>query len=117
MSASRTTVRLIATFVASAALVGAAALPALADGGGHDRDKGRSFSYGYRSHVVGSYHDHVGDRDRDRDGDRDRNRGWSGDRGTARLRDHFGGWDRNRGRHHGWFGDRHWHHDHHVGRR
>ncbi|MFD7482038.1 hypothetical protein [Streptomyces mirabilis] len=41
MSVSRKAVRLIATCVATGALVGAAAMPALAAGGGHDRDNGR----------------------------------------------------------------------------
>ncbi|MFE2566868.1 hypothetical protein [Streptomyces mirabilis] len=86
MSVSRTTVRLIAICMASGALVGAAAMPALADQGGHDRDSGRSYSYRHTSDAV------RGDRDHDRD------------------RDRFG--DRDRDRRHGWYGDQHRHHDH-----
>ncbi|MFJ9863395.1 hypothetical protein [Streptomyces sp. NPDC101165] len=121
MSVSRTTVRLIATFVASGALIGAAAMPALAAGGDHDRDNGMSYSHSYRS---GHHHDdHFGDRGWDRgrgwDGDRgwdghrgwDRSRGWDGDRGWDR------GWDRDQGRHHGWYSDRHRDHDRYFGHR
>jgi hypothetical protein len=89
MSVSRTTVRLIATCVASGALVGAAAMPALAAGADHDRDNGRSYS-----------HSHWSDHDRDgRFGDRDR------------------GWDRGQGRHHGWYSHRHHDHDRYPGHR
>lgn len=87
MSVSRTTVRLIATWVASGALVGVAAMPALAAGHGHDRDHGRSYS-----------HSHRGDRDR-HFGDRNR------------------GWDRDQGRHHGWYSERHRDHDRYFGHR
>lgn len=106
MSVSRTTVRLIATFVASGALVGAAALPALAAGAGHDRDGGRAYSHsrGDDRDRDGRFGDH--DRDRDRgwhrwDHDRDRDRGWhrGWDRRWDRRWDRD--WDRDRGWHHG----------------
>ncbi|MFE2095891.1 hypothetical protein [Streptomyces sp. NPDC059468] len=119
MSVSRTTVRLIATFVASGALVGAAAMPALAAGADHDRDNGRSYSHGYRSdrHHDGHFGDRDWDRgrdwDRDRDRDWDRGRGWDGDRGWGRDRDR----DRDRGWHHGWYPDRHRDHDRYFGHR
>ncbi|MFE2699172.1 hypothetical protein [Streptomyces mirabilis] len=74
--------------MASGALVGAAAMPALADQGGHDRDIGRSYSYRHISDAVRGDRDHDHDRDRDRFGDRDRDR------------------------RHGWYGDQHRHHDH-----
>ncbi|GAA5006718.1 hypothetical protein [Streptomyces siamensis] len=120
MSVSRTTVRLIATFVATGALVGAAAMPALAAGAGHDRDNGRGYSHSDRGDR---HHDgHFGDRDRgwdrgehrgwDRDRhhrwDRDRHHGWDRDRDRDRGWHH--GWDRDR--HHGWDRDRGWHHGH-----
>ncbi|MFF8425812.1 hypothetical protein ACF07Y_11695 [Streptomyces sp. NPDC016566] len=121
MSVSRTTVRLIATFVASGALVGAAAMPALAAGADHDRDNGRSYSHGYRSdrHHDGHFGDRDWDRGRDWDRDRDRGRdwdrgrGWDGDRGWGRDRDR----DRDRGWHHGWYPDRHRDHDRYFGHR
>ncbi|MEU2926002.1 hypothetical protein ABZ636_13295 [Streptomyces sp. NPDC007251] len=98
MSVSRTAVRLIATCVASGALVAAAAMPALAAGGDHDRDNGRDYS-----HSRWSGHDHDG-----RFGDRDGGRhwGWHHDRGW------HSGWHR----HHGWYGE-HWGHDRYPGRR
>ncbi|MET7380697.1 hypothetical protein ABZT08_18060 [Streptomyces sp. NPDC005526] len=135
MSVSRTTVRLIATFVASGALVGAAAMPALAAGSGHDRDSGRGYSQSYRIE-----HDrHFGDRDRDGDRGRhhDRDRGRHHDRDHDRDWDHR--WDRrwnhrwdrdwdrrwdrdwdrrwDRGWHHGWYNDRRWDHDRYPGGR
>ncbi|MEU6575179.1 hypothetical protein [Streptomyces sp. NPDC046805] len=95
MSVSRTAVRLIATFVASGALVGAAALPALA--AGHDGDNGRSYS-----------HSSWGDDD-DRDGRfGDWDRGWHRDRDRDWDRGWHRGWPRNHGWHHGWYGHRHW---------
>ncbi|MFF8944385.1 hypothetical protein ACF1A5_19360 [Streptomyces sp. NPDC014864] len=117
MSVSRTTVRLIATFVASGALVGAAAMPALAAGSGHDRDSGRGYSQSYRSD-----HDrHYGDWDRDGDRDRGRHHDRDWDRRWDHRWDHR--WDRdwdhrwNRGWHHGWYNDRRWDHDRYPGRR
>ncbi|MFE1310567.1 hypothetical protein [Streptomyces sp. NPDC058755] len=107
MSVSRTTVRLIATCVASGALIGAAAMPALAAGADHDRDNGRSYSHSHRS---GYHHDgHFGDRDRGWGRDWDR-RGWD-DRGWGRGRDRDQGW------HHGWYSDRHRDHDRYLGHR
>ncbi|MGW1893565.1 hypothetical protein ACWCP6_25445 [Streptomyces sp. NPDC002004] len=111
MSVSRTTVRLIATCVASGALVGMAAMPALADGGSHDRDNGGSYS---RSHRPGdNWGDHHGDR----------NRGWYGDRYRDHRhlpygdRDRFGDWILGWGLQHGWHGDLHHGHNHYPGRR
>ncbi|MFJ2734857.1 MULTISPECIES: hypothetical protein [unclassified Streptomyces] len=119
MSVSRTALRLIATCVASGALVGAAALPALAAGADHDG--ARNLPQSQRADLFRIDHDndrddrhgHFGDRDRDRDdrhghfGDRDR------DRDRNRAWHH--GWYNNRPwyRHHGWYGDRH----HFPGRR
>jgi hypothetical protein len=103
MSVSRTTIRLIATCVASGALVGATAMPALASGVGHDRDNGRGYS-----------HSHWTDRDHDgRFGDRgrDRARGWDWGRGRDRER----GWGWDQGRHHGWYSERHEDHDRYFG--
>ncbi|MEU9454798.1 hypothetical protein [Streptomyces sp. NPDC048277] len=105
MSVSRTAVRLIATFVASGAIVGAAALPALAVGADHDHGFGRSYSH---DRWDGRDHDgHFRDRDRrhgwDRNWDRDRHHGW--DRG----------WDRDR--RHGWDNDRYRDHDRYFGHR
>ncbi|MFF3663884.1 hypothetical protein [Streptomyces olivochromogenes] len=120
MSVSRTTVRLIAICMASGALVGAAAMPALADQGGHDRDNGRSYSHRHTSDAVRGDRGHGGDRDRGwyRDRGHDRDRGWyrDHDRDRDRFGDHdrdrdrFG--DRDRGRRHGWYDDQHRHHDH-----
>ncbi|MER6067087.1 hypothetical protein [Streptomyces sp. NPDC001792] len=111
MSVSRTTIRLLATCVASGALVGAAALPALAAGSDHDRDNGRSYSHSYWSG-----HDHdgrFGYRDR---WDRDRDGGWRWDRDRGCwVRDW--GWHRDHGWHHGWYGDRHRDHDRYFGHR
>jgi hypothetical protein len=101
MSVSRTAVRLIATCVASGALVAAAAMPALAAGGDHDRDHGRSYS-----HSRWSGHDHDG-----RFGDRDRHHGWSRHHDRGRHWHH--GWY---GEHRGWYGE-HRGHDRHPGRR
>ncbi|MFD0132429.1 hypothetical protein ACFVIL_00450 [Streptomyces sp. NPDC127159] len=102
MSVSRTTVRLFATFVASGALVAAAAMPALADNGSHGRDHGRSYSQAHRPGFLLGGHD------------RDRNR--------SRYGHHFnhgryGNW----GRHHSRNGWQRWHNDRHhhrfLGRR
>ncbi|MFF4764015.1 hypothetical protein [Streptomyces sp. NPDC001292] len=100
MSVSRTALRLIATCVASGALVGAAALPALA-AGGHDRDNERSFPHSRSAEDVRIDHDHDGRRGHF--DDRYRYRGW------------HHGWYNNRHwyRHHGWYGDHH----HFPGRR
>ncbi|MGW3508677.1 hypothetical protein [Streptomyces sp. NPDC000994] len=109
MSVSRTALRLLATCVASGALVGAAALPALADGD-HDRDNGRSFSHSRPVEGVGFGRDY--DRRRGHFDDRYRYRGWH--HGWYNNRRH---WDRHHGwyndRHHGWYGDR----NHFPGRR
>ncbi|MFH8772891.1 hypothetical protein ACIF83_33865 [Streptomyces sp. NPDC085866] len=99
MSVSRTAARLIATCVASGALVGAAAMPALAAGVGHDRDNGRVYSDSHRGDHDGHFGDRGWDRDRGWGHDRDRDRGW------------HHGWDRDRGWHHGWDRDRGWGHD------
>ncbi|MDR3083160.1 MAG: hypothetical protein LBV60_19965 [Streptomyces sp.] len=100
MSVSRTAARLIAAFVASGALVGAAAMPAMATG--HDRATGRSYHVDVRS---GHDHDHYGRSDwhhrhhgwyNNRHWDRDWNRGWY----------HNRPWHRDHGRHHhhhGWY--------------
>jgi hypothetical protein len=118
MSVSRNVVRLFATCVASGALVGAAALPALANAGCHDRDLGRNYSNSYRHDGYRSGYVYLGDRDRDRDRgwysgyDRDRDRGW--DNGYDRDRDrgwnrhhnhhHHGNWGRHHNHNHGWGG-------------
>ncbi|MFJ2306255.1 hypothetical protein [Streptomyces sp. NPDC087787] len=105
MSVSRTALRLIATCVASGALVGAAALPALAAGADHDG--ARNLPQSQRADLFRIDHDHDrGDRDgrHGHFGDRDRNRAW------------HHGWYNNRPwyrHHHGWYGDRH----HFPGRR
>ncbi|MFJ8363466.1 hypothetical protein [Streptomyces sp. NPDC093984] len=100
MSVSRTALRLIAACVASGALVGATALPALADGGSHIREQGSSYAHSDRVDTVRG-HDH--------------DRGYR--HGHDHDRDRFHGWDRDRGRHHGWYGDRHhgWYGDRHHG--
>ncbi|MEV6741730.1 hypothetical protein AB0N14_34450 [Streptomyces sp. NPDC051104] len=124
MSVSRTALRLIAACVASGALMGAAALPAFADGGSHIREQGRSYAHSDgldtvrdhdRDHDRGYRHGHGHDRDRFRGWDRDRGRhhGWYGDRRHDRR---LGGWLRDRGRHHGWYGEQR-HHGHHAHRR
>ncbi|WP_159024951.1 hypothetical protein [Streptomyces sp. CB01373] len=105
MSVSRTALRLIATCVASGALVGAAALPALAAGADHDG--ARNLPQSQRADLFRIDHDHdrddrhghFGDRDRDRDRDRAWHHGWYNNRPWYR--------------HHGWYGDRH----HFPGRR
>ncbi|MFI1290602.1 hypothetical protein ACIQCF_30750 [Streptomyces sp. NPDC088353] len=106
MSVSRTALRLLATCVASGALVGAAALPSMA-AGNHDRDNGRSFPH---SRPAEGRFDH----------DFDGRLGHFGDRYPYRAWHHHGWynnrhWDRRHGwdRHHGWYGDRH----HFPGRR
>lgn len=117
MSVSRTTLRLIATCVASGALVGAAALPALAAGTGPDRDNGRAYSHSRWSDRDGRFDD----RDRDRDRDRGGRHGWDRDRNhdRDRYRDWRGhrGWDHDRIGRPGWYGDRHADHDRYHGRR
>ncbi|MEV6987917.1 hypothetical protein AB0N87_01555 [Streptomyces sp. NPDC093228] len=55
MSVARTTVRLMATCVASAALIGAAAMPALADGHGQGFDNRGRFSHSAASHGGDRY--------------------------------------------------------------
>jgi len=97
MSVSRTTARLIAAFVASGALIGAAAMPAMA--ADHDRDRGRSYQ-----HIRIDEHDGHHGRFTDRD---HRRHGWYNSRH----------WGRDHGRHHGWYGDRYLDRDHHHGRR
>ncbi|MEU6217892.1 hypothetical protein ABZ845_10280 [Streptomyces sp. NPDC047022] len=62
MSVARTTVRLIATGVASVALIGAAAMPALADGHGQGFDNHSRFSHDFGGPGHG-----FGGRDNDRD--------------------------------------------------
>ncbi|MGW0082879.1 hypothetical protein [Streptomyces sp. NPDC003393] len=99
MSVSRTTARLIATFVASGFLIGAAAMPALAAGSDHHRDNGRTHSHSHRSEAVRGDHDGRHGRFGDRD------------RGRHHGRHH----DRNRGWHHGWYPNRHRDHRHHLG--
>jgi hypothetical protein len=89
MSVSRKAARLIAAFVASGALVGAAAMPAMATG--HDRDNGRS------------YHHHDG-----RSGDRDH-------RHHGRF--HNRHWGHDHGRYLGRYNNRHWGHDHYRSHR
>ena len=98
MSVSRMTARLIAAFVASGALIGAAAMPAMA--AGHDRDNGRSY------HHIRIDRDHDGHRGRVADRDH-RHHGWYNIRH----------WGRDHGRQHGWYGDRHRDRDHYHGRR
>ncbi|MGW5201617.1 hypothetical protein [Streptomyces spiralis] len=105
MSVSRTTARLIATFVASGFLVGAAAMPALAAGADHHRDNGRSYSHSHRSEAIRSDHDHDGHRDRFGDWDRDRGRH------HGRYQDRHRNW----GWHHGWYPNRHRGHHHYLG--
>ncbi|WP_406438476.1 hypothetical protein OHB00_27430 [Streptomyces sp. NBC_00631] len=116
MSVSRTMARLIATCVASGALVGAAAIPALAAGPGHDRDHGRRYSHSHRGDDHdGRFGDHDRYRDRgwhhgwdhDRDRDRDRDRDWRGHHG----------WDRDRIGHPGSYDGRHADHDRYHGHR
>ncbi|MEU8589004.1 hypothetical protein AB0C59_18675 [Streptomyces sp. NPDC048664] len=100
MSVARTTVRLIATCVASAALVGAAAMPALADGHGHGLDNRDRVSHSY-----GGYdHDRGGDRDLRRFGH------WNHGRYYYRHhnRDRWGQWWWDLAPRHGW--DRYHHH-------
>ncbi|MEU3345080.1 hypothetical protein ABZ723_08760 [Streptomyces sp. NPDC006700] len=105
MSVSRTALRLIATCVASGALVGAAALPALA--ADSDHDGARNLPQSQRADLFRIDHD------RDHDRDHDGRRGHYGDRDRYRSWHH--GWYNNRPwyRHHGWYGDRH----HFPGRR
>jgi hypothetical protein len=109
MSVARTTVRLIATAVASVALVGAAAMPALADG--HDGDHNRSYSH---SHSNGAWRDHGRDHGRFGHWDRGRHHTWYGNHG--RDRDRLGRLLRELGHRHYWQADR-YRHDHHIGRR
>lgn len=101
MSVSRNVLRLIATCVASGALVGAAALPALADG--------RSHPHSYRPHTVVGDYDHSSDRARGWG----RHHGWH--RGPHHGHDRFGNWGPRR--HHGWFFERQRHHNHYAGHR
>ncbi|MFF3906349.1 hypothetical protein ACFYZJ_10105 [Streptomyces sp. NPDC001848] len=109
MSVSRTALRLIAACVASGALIGAAALPALADGGGHVRAQGRTHAHSDVLSTVAEDHDRGGQRHLDR------NHGWYRDREHRHSHDHgrFGGRHGEPGRHHGWYGGRH--HDRRFG--
>ncbi|MGI5134122.1 MULTISPECIES: hypothetical protein [unclassified Streptomyces] len=77
MSVSRNVVRLFATCVASGALVGVAALPALADDGCHDRDLGSNYSDSYR-HDDGYLY--QADWNRDRGWDMGYGRDWDNSR-------------------------------------
>ncbi|MGW2936146.1 hypothetical protein ACWDA7_30825 [Streptomyces sp. NPDC001156] len=108
MSVSRNVVRLFATCVASGALVGVAALPALANESGHDRDLGSDYSHSYRHDGLRSGYLYLGDRDRDRGWDngygRDWGRGW--DNGYDRD------WDHGKKHHHKKKHHKH-HHRHH----
>ncbi|MFF4211219.1 hypothetical protein ACFYZE_18065 [Streptomyces sp. NPDC001796] len=122
MSVSRTVLRLIAACVASGALVGAAALPALADGGSRIREQGRSYAQSDRPDAVGDHgrdhdrgygHRHGHDRDHFHGWDRGHHHGWYGDRHHDRR---LGDWLRDRGRHHGWYGEQRYH-GHHAHRR
>jgi len=92
MSVSRTTARLIAAFVASGALVGAAAMPAMA--ADHDRDR------------YGHSHRWEGDWGRWHHGWYD-NRHW----GHHNWYNHRP-WEREHGRYHGWYNHRNWDRDH-----
>ncbi|MEU6217896.1 hypothetical protein ABZ845_10300 [Streptomyces sp. NPDC047022] len=109
MSVSRTALRAIATAVASAALVGAAAMPALADGGGHHRGNRIGYSHGYR--PIGFRGHHDGDHDRFGYWDRGRYHRWYG----TYDRDDLGDLLRLLALRHGWYGDR-YHHGHYWGR-
>ncbi|MEU8592094.1 hypothetical protein AB0C59_34765 [Streptomyces sp. NPDC048664] len=73
MSVSRNALRMIATGVASAALVGSAAMPALADGGHHHRGDGYGDRFGH-SQGFPSFRGHHRDGDYDRFGYWDRGR-------------------------------------------
>ncbi|MGW3495919.1 hypothetical protein [Streptomyces sp. NPDC001020] len=97
MSVSRTAARLIAALAATGALVGAAAMPAMAVG--HDRDNGRSYHLDVRSG-----HDHDG-----RYGD-----WYHRHHGRYHHPHWYPGWynDRPWDRYHGWYGDRYRDHDH-----
>ncbi|MGW1893264.1 lamin tail domain-containing protein [Streptomyces sp. NPDC002004] len=91
MSASRTTARLVATCLAAGALVGAAALPALADGHDHDRgdrhisDRGDRHGDDRHGDDRDGWDRHGDDRDGwDRDG-RDHGDRWGNDHGRDRY--------------------------------
>ncbi|MER5570823.1 lamin tail domain-containing protein [Streptomyces goshikiensis] len=80
MSASLTTRRALATVLAAGALIGAAAMPAAADG--HGRDNGRNHG---RDHVRD--HDHGRDNGRDNGRDQGRGRDHGRDHGRDNGRD------------------------------
>ena len=88
MSVSRKIARLVAACVASGALVGGVAMPAMA--ADHDRyPHSHSDYWGHHRHH--GYHGHYGD------WDRRWHHGWY--------------WNRDHGRYHGWYGDRRWDRD------